>query len=60
MPDLLLVGHTSILFVELKDDYGNLTSNQTEWRYRILACGAYWAVWRPKDLDHAEAVVKNL
>lgn len=59
-PDLVLAGRRSLLFAELKSDSGNLTAEQHEWRYRILASGNHHAIWRPKDLDHARTVIASV
>lgn len=49
-PDLVLVGHGSILFRELKSERrGRLSVEQEAWRDCLLANGADWSVWRPSD-----------
>lgn len=51
-PDLLLVGAAGIAFRELKSNRlgARLRSEQTAWRYRLVAAGQDWDVWRPQDL----------
>jgi hypothetical protein len=60
LPDLILVGKTNILLVELKSAYGELSSAQNIWRYRIIAAGGYWVCWRPEDLPRARWVLRGL
>lgn len=59
-PDLVLVGSRNVMFVELKTTVGHTTPEQTTWRWKLLAAGAYWALWRPKDLPHIPSVLANL
>jgi hypothetical protein len=61
-PDLVLAGTRRTLFVELKSPYGALRPEQTDWRYRLVACGELWELWRPADLEsgHAERTIKGL
>ncbi len=49
-PDLQLFGTAGIAFRELKSQHGKMRPEQTDWRYRLLAAGQDWAVWRPSDL----------
>ena len=60
-PDLVIVG-TSLLFAELKTNYGNLSGPQTNWRYRLQAAGVKHVVWRPRDLESGdiEAVLRSI
>lgn len=48
-PDLVLVGGW-VKYRELKTDRGDLTREQRMWGDVLLAAGADWAVWRPRDL----------
>jgi hypothetical protein len=47
-PDLCIVGR-SLMFVELKSAAGRLKPDQVTWRYRLLAAGQQWRLWRPAD-----------
>jgi hypothetical protein len=49
-PDLVLVGPGGILYRELKSSTGALMPNQRVWRDSLVAAGANWAVWRPRDM----------
>jgi hypothetical protein len=46
-PDLVLAGPGGVLFRELKNDHGQLRPEQQRWRYRLLAGGTDYGVWRP-------------
>ena len=48
-PDLVLTGK-SVMFVELKSWYGNLRPEQNVYKQRLLAAGAGYALWKPRDL----------
>jgi hypothetical protein len=50
LPDLILVGGDRVVWVELKTEDGRLTHEQTVWRYRLIAAGQTFHIWRPKDL----------
>jgi hypothetical protein len=52
-PDLLLIGQ-SVLWVELKSQYGQLSSQQVAFKYRLIAAGASYACWRPSDYESGE------
>lgn len=56
-PDLVLAKGASVLFRELKAGRGRLTTHQADWRARLLAGGADWALWRPEEID---AIVARL
>lgn len=60
-PDLCIVG-TSVLFAELKTNYGSMSIKQTDWRYKIQAAGAKHVIWRPSDLENGtiEQVLKDM
>lgn len=47
-PDLVLVGRW-VVYPELKSERGTLDADQKRWRDRLLAIGADWRVWRPRD-----------
>jgi hypothetical protein len=61
-PDLVLAGTRRTIFVELKSRYGSLRPEQTHWRYRLIACGELWEVWRPADLEsgHIQRTIEGL
>lgn len=48
-PDLVIAGK-SVLFAELKTNYGNVSGQQTNWKYRLQAAGQKWVKWTPDDL----------
>lgn len=48
-PDWVVIG-TRVLFRELKSADGQLSTEQTEVKYALLAARADWGVWRPADL----------
>lgn len=51
-PDLFLCGTKGIAFRELKSQYtGRMRSKQTTWKYRLVAAGQDWDLWRPSDLE---------
>lgn len=49
-PDLVIAGLDGVLFAELKSAAGQLSTEQTKWRYRLLAAGQQYYLWRPRDL----------
>jgi hypothetical protein len=49
-PDLVICG-TQLIMAELKSQYGNVTTFQTDWRYRLQSAGVKHVVWRPSDLQ---------
>lgn len=59
-PDVVLAGKRELVFAELKTEYSTLTTSQTDWKYRIMSSGNVYEVWRPKDVDHAEAIIREL
>lgn len=48
-PDLVIAGYSGALFRELKSDSGQLETEQALWKWRLMACGADWGLWRPAD-----------
>lgn len=47
-PDLVLVGRRC-LFAELKSADGELSPDQVRWKYKLIAAGQRWVLWRPAD-----------
>lgn len=47
-PDLVLAGDGGVLFAELKDSAGTLSRDQAAWKWRLLAAGCQWRLWRPE------------
>lgn len=51
-PDLFVCGPRGVAFRELKKEGRvNLRPAQTVWKYRLLAAGQNWDVWKPSDLE---------
>jgi hypothetical protein len=50
MPDWILIG-SAVIWRELKSPYGAMETAQTDWKYRLLAAGQNWGIWRPLDLQ---------
>lgn len=48
-PDLILVGNRRIIYVELKSDKSYLAPEQKIWRDRLVAAGADYCVFRPRN-----------
>ena len=61
-PDLVLVGKHRVLFCELKDGGAERSTAQTQWYYRLIAVGAHYVLWRPRDLDNGavETLLREL
>lgn len=57
-PDLVLV-RERVLFVELKSDTGSLEARQHAWGEALVAAGATWLVWRPRDWDQVEETLRR-
>ena len=53
-PDLVLAGTRGVIFAELKTETGRVSHFQAQWRWRLLAAGAAWRLWRPADLQSGE------
>lgn len=57
-PDSVIISHRpglpgtgrGIIFRELKTQSGQLSADQKQVGYLLLACGLSWEVWRPADL----------
>jgi hypothetical protein len=50
MPDWMFIGR-DVLWRELKRAYEGLEGEQAAWRWRLLAAGANYGIWRPLDLE---------
>ena len=48
-PDLRIAGPRGQIWAELKDGGGRLKPAQVQWKYMLLAGGARWVLWRPRD-----------
>lgn len=49
-PDLVMAGKYHVLFAELKANGGTFSSEQIDWKYRLVACGENYAYWTPREL----------
>lgn len=58
-PDLVLAGRNRVLFVELKTETGSLSRDQQRWRDALLAAGADWRLWRPRDWPAIERLLTS-
>lgn len=56
-PDLVLLGRSRALFVELKSQTGRVRPEQTQTLKRLAAAGCETALWRPSDLPAVLAVL---
>jgi hypothetical protein len=50
-PDLVLAGRNGVIFAELKSTAGQLSREQTSWKWMLTAAGATWRLWRPLEWD---------
>ena len=48
-PDLTIASKHGLMYRELKDDHGDLSSAQATWKWTMLASGTNWGLWRPID-----------
>jgi predicted type IV restriction endonuclease len=46
VPDLIVIGHKRLLFVEVKGERGKLRPSQQAFRDECLVNGIPWALWR--------------
>lgn len=54
-PDTWICGHGRLIVAELKDERGQLTSDQRRWLAALREVeGIEVHVWRPRDLDEIE------
>lgn len=49
-PDLTIVGSKAAIYREIKGEQGEPSSAQRTWKWRMLAAGCDWALWKPSDL----------
>ena len=56
-PDLVLIRGGRILFAELKNNRGVLSTDQMAWRDRLLLAGQEWYCWRPRDWDKVKTTL---
>lgn len=56
-PDLTILGHGRVLFVELKADRGRLSADQRQVLDELRAAGQDARVWRPTDWREIEATL---
>lgn len=49
-PDLVILGHSRALFVELKSQTGRVRPEQTQTLARLAEAGCECGIWRPSDL----------
>lgn len=54
-PDLQLARRGVVLLVELKTNSGTLSPEQREW---LDECGEHGDVWRPRDWDRVQAILR--
>jgi hypothetical protein len=47
-PDLIVLG-SALLAAETKSETGELSPDQRRWKWRLLAAGCRWVLWRPSD-----------
>lgn len=61
-PDLTVVGRQCVAFIELKVGANELSTEQRQWRYKLLAANQSYYLWRPNDLifGDIEAVLRHL
>lgn len=52
-PDLVLVhpAEQQLLFREIKGQTEVMRREQVSWGQKLMAAGADWAIWRPRDWD---------
>lgn len=56
-PDLVLV-RERVVFAEVKAERGRLSENQKLWRDALLEAGAEWYMWRPRDWEEIQKVLR--
>jgi hypothetical protein len=60
--DLVLAGSAKLVFAELKSDTGSYGPGQSDWAWRIRACGQTYYYWKPNDLRNGsiERIIQDL
>lgn len=53
-PDLVMAGNNGVLFAECKGSSEELSTEQMMWKWKLLAAGQLWHLWRPPDWDSGE------
>ena len=56
-PDLVIV-RDRIVYAEVKSERGTLSTEQAEWRERIIFAGGEWHLWRPRHRDLITEVLR--
>ena len=51
MPDLFLIGKYACMWRELKTEHADLSTHQNMWKWKLLAAGQDFDIWRPSDRD---------
>lgn len=59
-PDLVIVGKSRVIWVELKSERGRVTKEQEAWLTDLWAAGQRVYVWHPSDLEEATDVLRAL
>lgn len=59
-PDLVIVGPTGCIFVELKKENGKVTTRQQEWLDDLRTAGQVAVVWHPSDWGWAKRFLFSL
>jgi len=59
MPDILAIKPPHILWLELKDERGQLKPEQTEVGQMLLACGQTWRHARPRDREQLLCLITH-
>lgn len=57
-PDLVLIKPGRIIFAELKAEKGRLTPAQEKWLETAKAAGIQACLWRPRDIDQIEHILR--
>lgn len=56
-PDLVLA-RERIVFAEIKTARGRMSDNQKLWRDALVEAGAEWYMWRPKDWEKIQKILR--
>ena len=59
-PDYVAVKDGRLLFIELKSNIGKLSPEQQEWIDAIRDSGHLCYLWRPRDSDTAEQILRGV